>query len=138
MKRSEFGAVLAAAILAGVLGLILALFAADLVREDYFNVGSTLLQYTSGPATIAAVAMAAWLRWHRRCGVPLCVRIGAHPVDGTSRKVCVHHHTLAHHELVHDLCGELHRLEGRLDWGESHHRGILPEEPKPARPRRKP
>lgn len=137
MKRGEFGAVLAAAAIAGAIGLVLALFAANLVRDDYFNVGSTLLQYTSGPATIGAVAMAGWLRWHRTCAVPYCLRFGEHPVDGTLKKVCVHHHTLEHHELVHDLHAEAHRLRGRLGLGESHRRGILPEEPKPARPRRK-
>ena len=135
MKRGEVGAVLVAALVAGALGLVLALFADGLASSSVFNAGANLIQYTSGPATIGAVAMAAWLRWNRRCGVPWCVRVGEHPVDGTLRKVCVHHHTLEHHELVHDLEGEAHRLAGRLGWGESHRRGILPGEQ--AQPRRK-
>jgi hypothetical protein len=120
VKREEVGAVVLAAAIAGALGLVLALFGKALNTSVYFGSGSNLIQYVSGPATIGALAMAAWIRWHRTCAIPSCLRLGEHPVAGTLRKVCTHHHTLEHHRHVHDLQGHAHRATGRLGWGETH------------------
>jgi hypothetical protein len=85
-----------------------------------FNAGANVIQWTSGPATFAAVGVIAYQFFVRRCAMPLCVRRGEHPVDGTLKKVCHQHHTLRHHLHVHSLHAERHALSGKLEWGQSH------------------
>ena len=98
--------------------------AADSGRSTnvYVNGTSNVLGLLSAPSLLAALALGGWVRWHRTCKVPYCLRLGEHPVKGTTAKVCSHHHTLEHHRLVHDH----NQVEGRLGWGESHDRPTRP------------
>jgi hypothetical protein len=118
MKRDEYGA-----LILGVL-ITVAVLVGVLVAAHWFNTdehvggASNLLGLLGAPGLLAAVAMGGWIRWHRTCKVPWCLRLGEHPVKSTTAKVCNHHHTLEHHRLVFDL----HQVEGRLGWGESHDR----------------
>ena len=120
VKRSEIGAVLIGVAIA--IGLAVAVVAWHHVfaSSDYSNGGSNILGIIGTVPLIAALAVAAWTRWHRTCAVPYCLRSGEHPVNGTLQKVCSHHHTAKHHELVYDLHHEAHVASGRLDFGESH------------------
>jgi hypothetical protein len=120
MKRNEVGAVLIGIAIA--IGLAVAIFAWHRVfaSSDYSNGGSNILGIIGTVPLIAALAVAAWARWHRTCAVPYCLRTGEHPVKGTLQKVCNHHHTVEHHELVYELHHEAHVASGRLDFGESH------------------
>jgi len=85
-------------------------------QHQWWGDGGNLIQWAGGIATFAGLGMLAWWYWSRRCGQPRCIRLGEHPVAGTHKKVCRHHHRLENHHLVHAL----HRVEGALGWGESH------------------
>jgi hypothetical protein len=126
VKRSEIGAVLIGVAIA--IGLAIAIFAwhRAFASSDYSNGGSNILGIIGTVPLIAALAVAAWARWHRTCAVPYCLRTGEHPVDGTLQKVCNHHHTVKHHELVYDLHHDAHVASGRLDFGQSHTRRSAP------------
>jgi hypothetical protein len=104
------------------LAITIIVWAHVFASSQYSNGGSNLLGIIGTVPLIAALAVAAWTRWHRTCAVPYCLRTGQHPVDGTLEKVCNHHHTLKHHELVYDLHHDVHVASGRLDFGESHKR----------------
>jgi hypothetical protein len=122
VKRSEIGVVvIGVAIAAGLIATI-AVWADVFASSAYSNGGSNLLGIIGTVPLIAALAVAAWTRWHRTCAVPYCLRTGEHPVDGTLQKVCTHHHTAEHHELVYALHHEAHVASGRLDFGESRKR----------------
>lgn len=123
MKRDEKALALLTGVIVGVFATTLTTGVAHWLNgRSWYSDGANEIQWAGGIATFGGIAMLAWWYWSRRCGAPRCVRIGEHPVDGTLRKVCRHHHTREHHELVHDLEGEAHRLAGRLGWGESHGR----------------
>jgi hypothetical protein len=122
MTRGERGIVVLCLALAVVVASLAVFASAWLNGQGWFGASANVVQLISAPGLFAAVAVAAWARWHRTCAVPWCLRSGEHPVGGTLRKVCAAHHTLEHHELVHDLHGAAHALSGRLGWGESHDR----------------
>jgi hypothetical protein len=105
-----------------LVGFVVALWAHALNSSDYVGGSSSLLGIIGTVPLIAALAVATWTRWHRSCAVPYCLRTGEHPVDGTLKKVCNHHHTREHHSLVYDLHHADHVASGRLDFGESHGR----------------
>jgi hypothetical protein len=123
VKRDEIGATVLSALVVTAFVVILASGLADVLGGlGWFSNGSNVIQWISGPATLAAVATALWMRWSRTCAVPYCLRFGEHPVAGTLKKVCTHHHTLHHHLVVHNLHHDAHIAAGRLGWGESHGR----------------
>ena len=122
VKRNEAGAVGFGIAIAIALVVVIAVWAHVFANSQYSNGGSNLLGIVGTVPLIAALAVAAWARWHRTCAVPYCLRTGEHPVDGTLQKVCGHHHTLTHHELIYDLYHEAHVASGRLDRGQSHTR----------------
>ena len=122
VKRNEAGAVLIGIAIAVGLAIMIAAWAHIFASSDYSNGASNLLGIVGTVPLIAALAVAAWARWHRTCAVPYCLRLGEHPVDGTLEKVCSHHHTLEHHEKIFDLYHEAHVAAGRLDFGQSHTR----------------
>ena len=96
VKRGELGTLLIGFAIAVALVVAIGVWAHVLAGSDYSNGGSNLLGIIGTVPLIAALAVAAWTRWHRTCAVPHCLRIGEHPVDGTLQKVCNHHHTLEH------------------------------------------
>ena len=116
MKGEEIGAAAFGFALACSMFLVIALAGGVLSGSTFFNSGANVIQWTSGPGLIAALAMGAWARWHGRCAYGVCIRKGEHPVDGTVKKVCTHHHTVEHHRAVNAL----HHVAGKLAWGESH------------------
>ncbi len=119
-KRNEIGVfVLGILIAVGLLVTIL-IWADVFANSRYSNGGSNLLGIIGTVPLIAALAVAAWARWHRTCAVPYCLRMGEHPVKGTLEKVCTHHHTRELHERVYRLHHEKHAKSGRLEFGESH------------------
>jgi hypothetical protein len=118
MKRDELGAILLGVALTLATLVVVVLAAHFFTNNVYVNSSSNVLGILGAPGLLAALAMGGWIRWHRTCKVPYCMRLGEHPVKGTTAKVCTHHHTKLHHELVHDL----HHVEGQLGWGESHDR----------------
>lgn len=125
MSRGERAAIAVGfGLLAGFL-VLLANGTIDRVgSHSWFSNGANVVQWLSAPATFIAVAVAstAWL--NRACAAkPWCVRHGEHPVDGTLKKVCTHHHTLEHHRAVFARHGPAHSASGRLDRGESHQGG---------------
>ena len=122
MKRGELGTLLIGVAIAVGLVIAIGVWAHVLAGSDYSNGGSNLLGIIGTVPLIAALAVAAWTRWHRTCAVPYCLRTGEHPVDGTLQKVCSRHHTLEHHNLVYDLHHAEHEASGRLDFGQSHDR----------------
>ena len=122
VKRGELGTLLIGFAIAVALVVAIGVWAHVLAGSDYSNGGSNLLGIIGTVPLIAALAVAAWTRWHRTCAVPYCLRTGEHPVDGTLQKVCNHHHTLEHHNLVYDLHHAEHAASGRLDVGQSHNR----------------
>lgn len=130
MKREEIGAAAVGfalgALIIGALVQATSWFAAS----DYSNAASNLLGIIAGPSLIAGLAVAAWRRWHCRCSVPRCVRLGEHPVDGCLGKVCDVHHTSDHHRIVFKLLGEAHRLSGRLARGQSVRPSAFAEKPR--------
>jgi hypothetical protein len=120
VKRNEIGAVLIGIAIAIGLAITIAVWHRVFASSDYSNGGSNILGIISTVPLIAALAVAAWTRWHRTCAVAYCLRTGEHPVEGTLEKVCNHHHTVEHHERVFDLHHEAHVASGRLDFGQSH------------------
>ena len=121
MNRGERGALLVGVFLVGVFVAALAAGVAnELGRHGWFSNGSNLIQWLSAPGLFAAITIAAWHRWSRRCAIPFCIRQGEHPVDGTLHRVCHNHHTADGHARVRGIHGEAHRLAGRLGWGERH------------------
>jgi hypothetical protein len=126
-RRQELGTVLiGVAICVGLL-VVIGVWAKDLNSSDYVGGGSSLLGIIGTVPLIAALAVAAWTRWHRTCAVPYCLRTGEHPVDGTLQKVCSHHHTREHHDQVYDLHHAEHAASGRLDFGQSRGRSSRDE-----------
>jgi len=123
VQRNEYGAVLLGIAIVATLVVTIVVWAGVFANSPYSNGGSNLLGIVGTVPLIAALAVAAWARWHRTCAVPYCLRTGEHPVDGTLQKVCNHHHTLAHHEQVYDRHHQEHVASGRLDFGQSHDRG---------------
>ena len=106
--------------------LTVGIWADVFANSKYSNGASNFLGIIGTVPLIAALAVASWVRWHRTCAVPYCLRLGEHQVAGTLRKVCTHHHTPKHHELVYDLHHAEHVSSGRLDFGESHKRSSTP------------
>ena len=119
MKKNEIGAV-AIGVAIGV-GLIATIWAwADVFASSkYSNGGSNLLGIIATVPLIAALAVAAWTRWHRTCAVPYCLRTGEHPVEGTLRRSATIT-TAEHHELVM-RCTTAHVARSRLDFGVHRH-----------------
>jgi hypothetical protein len=126
VKRNEIGAVLIGVAIAVALVVAVAVWRHAFANSPYSNGGSNFLGIIGIVPLIAALAVAAWTRWHRTCAVPYCLRSGEHPVKGTLQKVCTHHHTVEHHELVYNLHHAKHVASGRLDFGESHPHGTTP------------
>lgn len=126
MKREEIGAAAFGFALACSMFVVIAFAGGDLSGSTFFNSGANVIQWTSGPALIAGLSMAAWARWHNRCAYGICVRRGEHPVDGTVKKVCRHHHLPEQHRVVHAL----YAVE--QGWGYSH----LKQRPNPQTGRR--
>lgn len=122
MKRSEVGAFLIGVVIAVGLAITVLVWADVLANNSYSSGASNLLGIIGTVPLVAALAIAAWARWHRTCAVPYCLRLGEHPVSGTLQKVCRHHHTIEQHERVFDLHHAVHVASGRLDFGESHNR----------------
>ncbi|HST24551.1 MAG TPA: hypothetical protein VLJ76_01020 [Gaiellaceae bacterium] len=120
MNRKEFGTVFIGIAIAVTLTVAIVVWAGVFANSQYSNGGSNLLGIIGTVPLIAALAVAAWSRWHKTCAVPYCLRSGEHPVAGTLQKVCSHHHTAKHHELVYELHHAAHVASGRLDFGESH------------------
>lgn len=117
MKRNEKALVALTGFLVGVFAAMLATGVARWLNDQpWFTQGANVIQWAGGLATFAGIGMLVWWYWSRRCGQPRCIRLGEHPVAGTHKKVCRHHHSLEHHRLVHAL----HEVEGKLGWGESH------------------
>ena len=88
MKRSELGTVLIGVAIAVGLAIAIGVWAHVLAGSDYSSGASNLLGILGTVPLIAALAVAAWARWHRTCAIPYCLRFGEHPVKGTLRKVC--------------------------------------------------
>jgi hypothetical protein len=105
----------AALVVVGVYVCLVVFASAWLNGQAWFGASANLIQHLSGPATFAAVIVGGWAWWHGRCATPLCIRRGQHPVTGTTKKVCHHHHSHEHHLAVQAI----HQIEGRLGWGES-------------------
>src|SRR5579872_2413408 len=103
MNRKELGTVFIGVAIAVTLVVAIVVWAGVFANSQYSNGGSNLLGIIGTVPLIAALAVAAWTRWHRTCAVPYCLRSGEHPVAGTLQKVCSHHHTTRHHELVYEL-----------------------------------
>ena len=110
--------------IAAGLAIAIVAWAGVFANSPYSNGGSNLLGIVGTVPLIAAIAVAAWTRWHRTCAVPYCLRSGEHPVAGHAPEGAAdRHHTVAHHELVYELHHAEHVASGRLDFGESHKRG---------------
>lgn len=120
-KHERIAVAVAAVIVAAVIVVFTTGILHWLAGQETFNAGANVIQWTSGPATFAAVGVIVYQFFVRRCAMPLCVRRGEHPVDGTLKKVCHQHHTLEHHLRVHDLFGAAHTASARLHWGQSHY-----------------
>jgi hypothetical protein len=119
VKKGELGAILIGVVIALALAGATLVWAGVLASSKYSNGASNLLGIIGTVPLVAALALAAWTRWHRTCAVPYCLRIGDHPVKGTLKKVCDHHHTREHHRSVYDRFHEAHVAAGRLEFGES-------------------
>jgi hypothetical protein len=127
MKRNEIGVAVAAGIVAVAIIAAMLVWGTLFSNSIWTNGGSNLLGILVGPSLIASIAVAAWTRWSTRCrATKPCIRRGEHPVTGTTKKVCEHHHTLAYHESVYAVFHE----EGKLGWGESH--GLVAKQPSAA------
>jgi hypothetical protein len=122
VTKGERVGLLVGGMLVGVFVTVIATGIADrLGGQSWFGNGANIIQWISGPATFAAVAAGTMTWLNRKCAAnPWCFRHGEHPVDGTLKKVCTHHHTLEHHEAVHAKHAWAHVASGRLGWGESH------------------
>jgi len=124
MTRSERLTILLVGVLIGAFAAIVATGLADqLGTHSWFGNGSNLIQWISGPGTFIAVVAGIAAYLNRTCAAsPFCLRHGEHPVAGTLKKVCTHHHTLEHHEAIHRRHARAHTASGRLNRGESHGR----------------
>jgi hypothetical protein len=128
MKRNEIGVAIAAGIVAAVIIVAMLLWGTLFSNSIWTNGGSNLLGVIVGPSLAVSIGVAAWARWNGRCrATPLCIRHGEHPVAGTTKKVCEHHHSVRYHELVYAA----HHIEGKLGWGESHNLKVSPAAPAP-------
>ena len=120
MKRNEIGVVAASVLVATAIIVAMLIWGTVFSNSIWTNGGSNLLGVIIGPSLAASIGVAAWTRWSTRCrATKECLRRGEHPVAGTTKKVCEHHHTLADHEHVYRLFHDA----SKLDWGESHHLG---------------
>ena len=93
MKRAEFGAAAFALGLVTGAALVVAYGSTWLNARPEFGASANVVQLISAPGLFVGIAMAAWLRWHRTCKVPYCLRLGQFEVKGTTWKVCPVHHT---------------------------------------------
>jgi hypothetical protein len=125
VSRGERTGILIFAAVAGAFVAILVLGVENwLGQQGWFSNGANVIQWTSGPGTFFGVSAGVMIYLNRTCAAsPFCFRHGEHPVAGTLKKVCTHHHTLTYHEAVHDKNGAAHAASGRLNRGESHNRG---------------
>jgi len=121
-RRKEIVTLLIGAGIGIAITVVVLVWAKPFANSSYSNGASNFLGIVGFVPLIAALAIAAWTRWHRTCAVPHCLRTGDHEVKGTLRKVCNHHHTLEKHELVFELHHKEHEDSGRLDFGQSHQR----------------
>jgi len=121
-RRREIVTVLIGVGIGIVIAVVVLVWAKPFANSSYSNGASNFLGIVGFLPLVAALAIAGWTRWHRSCAVPYCLRTGEHPVKGTLQKVCNHHHTAHHHELVFDLHHRQHVESGRLDFGQSHRR----------------
>jgi hypothetical protein len=128
VKRGEIGAFVIGFLLVAGLVCVIAIWAGVLANNAYSNGASNFLGIIGTVPLVAAIAVAAWARWHRTCAVPYCLRLGEHPVSGTLEKVCHRHHTKEAHERVYDLRHAEHAASGRLEYGESHAKGKAPSQ----------
>lgn len=80
--------------------------------QSWFGALANIIQITSSPALIVGFVM--WRK--RRCRVPYCLRIGAHPVEGTTWKVCPNHHKPEYHHSLKKI--HAFRHPERLGHGE--------------------
>jgi len=120
MKRNEIGVVGAGAVVAGAIIAAMLAWGTLFSNSIWTNGGSNLLGVIVGPSLAASIGVATWTRWSTRCrATKPCIRRGEHPVSGTTKKVCEHHHTLRNHENVYAA----YHQEGKLGWGESHSLG---------------
>lgn len=118
MKRNEIGVVAASVLVAAAIIVAMLIWGTLFSSSIWTNGGSNLLGVIIGPSLAASIGVAAWTRWSIRCrATKPCIRRGEHPVAGTTKRVCEHHHTLADHESVYRQFHD----ESKLDWGESHH-----------------
>ena len=117
MKRSEIGVMAVAAAFAAALIAAMLAWGVFFSNSIWTNGGSNLLGVVVGPSLAASIGVAAWTRWSIRCrATKPCIRRGEHPVAGTTKRVCEHHHTVRDHESVYAA----YHVDGRLSWGESH------------------
>ena len=79
VKRSEIGAVLIGVAIAIGLAIAIAAWHHVFASSDYANGGSNILGIIGTVPLIAALAVAAWARWHRTCAMPYCLRTGDLP-----------------------------------------------------------
>ncbi len=124
-RPKELVTVLIGVAIAIGIAIVIGIWADVFANSRYSNGASNFLGIIGFLPLITALAIAAWARWHRSCAVPYCLRTGEHPVKGTLKKVCTHHHTAQHHELVFDLHHRKHVESGRLDFGQSHERSAI-------------
>jgi ABC-type nickel/cobalt efflux system permease component RcnA len=122
-RRREIVTVLIGVGIGVAIAVVVLVWAKPFANSSYSNGASNFLGIVGFVPLLAALAIAAWSRWHRTCAVPYCLRTGEHPVKGTLQKVCSHHHTTHHHELVFEQHHRKHVESGRLDFGQSHERG---------------
>ena len=107
------------AVIGGFVAVEVSGFADRLGALSWFSNGANVIQWVSGPATFGAIIAFGYRYFVRRCAVPLCIRAGEHPVEGTLKNVCTHHHTTHDHRLVQRIYTDAHRLSGKLGWDES-------------------
>ncbi len=70
MKRNEIGAVLIGVAIAIGLAITIIAWRRVFASSEYSNGGSNILGIIGTVPLIAALAVAAWTRWHRTCAVP--------------------------------------------------------------------
>lgn len=127
MKRNEIGVLATGIMVAGAIVVAMLVWGTLFSNSIWTNGGSNLLGVIVGPSLAASIGVAAWTRWSSRCrATKPCIRRGEHPVAGTTKKVCEHHHTLDFHKSVYAA----YHTDGMLGWGESHH--LEPKGPAPA------
>ena len=126
MKRNELGVFATGAIVAGAIIGAMLIWGTLFSNSIWTNGGSNLLGVIVGPSLAASIGVAAWTRWCTRCrATKPCIRRGEHPVAGTTKSVCEHHHTLRDHENVF----RAYHDDSKLGWGESHNLEAKPAHP---------